>query len=828
MTTAPIPNGADPRSRELPDISGYALVQPLSRVEAGEVYEAVDEMLGRRVAIKLMHADAATDGTKVERFVSEARAMATVSSPHVVAVYQIGRHQGIPYIVMEHVEGHTLEARLASEGTLPVREALGYVRDCCLALQSAMAGGILHRDIKPANIVVVDGRAKLTEFGTARPADGSADLTAAGLVPDAMTYLAPERILGGAGDHRSDMYSLGATLYALLSGAPPFVRGNPVEVLNAHLEETAPSLVSVLPGLDPRISTLATQLLAKKPEERPQSYDDLLRRIEPLLQEGVGAAPPSSLSDPFAAVSSSVRGNDPFGAADPFADDDNGGAGPVGEPTGVMGTLKQMSIVDICHMLDMGKKDAEIDLSSIEGTTGELCFLEGQVVFCTFGTLAGEEAFYAVAARKEGFFRIHYGRRPTRNNVSAPTAFLVLEAMRRLDEQERGGQADDPDFAAFLAGDSDIVKAPPASSPTTGLPPDVAFDAFDAGAAALDAPPLVQGALLPAAPPTFAAPPFASPSAKAPGLAPAMSPAAGAPSAVRPAARPAARMAPRGAPIARSAASAPPPPRPPAPASSPVSEALAATHVAPLAAPAPPATPRVETVASSKAAGHPSVPATSAPSRGRQLAVAAVLVVVLATLAIGFTWLRQPSLERIDGGEAAEVLAQLDAIAPAERTLRDELWRGHALVQLGRQQEAYGAYGAAAKLGELDERALGLAFAALGEPNPAAALDLLGDQRSDAVTKRLLERTLDESWAVRRNALQALGERGAKERANFEAIAIKDLLTGPSCVQRRIGLLDLEKYGRSENAREAFQQALSRKATDNACMARDLERLSPK
>src|SRR5690606_23959380 len=188
---------------------------------AGRVFAARDEALGRTVAIKVLHPQVANDPKNVERFLREARAMATISSPHVASIYQVGQHRKVPFIVMEYLEGQNLEQRLQKDGRIPVAEALTYVRDCGLALKAADAAGLVHRDVKPANILVIDGRAKLTDFGTARPVDGSADMTVEGQIAGTATFMAPERVTGKGDDKRADIYSLGATLYCLIAGEPP-------------------------------------------------------------------------------------------------------------------------------------------------------------------------------------------------------------------------------------------------------------------------------------------------------------------------------------------------------------------------------------------------------------------------------------------------------------------------------------------------------------------------------------------------------------------------------------------------------------------------------
>jgi serine/threonine-protein kinase len=312
-------------------IGGYRLEKIIGTGGAGRVYAARDEALGRSVAIKLLHPQLARDAKNRERFQREARAMATVRSPHVAAVYSIGEERGMPYIVMEYFPGENLEQRLKSAGRLRVEEALVYARDCALALQAADGAGIVHRDVKPANIVVKDGRAVLTDFGLARPMDGSANMTVEGEIAGTAMFMSPDRITGQGDDRRADIYSLGATLYCLIAGRPPFESPSPMDVIAAHINEQPQPLNERAPGTSPKVAALVTRMMEKEPAARQQDYDQLIAEMTTLIDGGGEVdrglveeptevhseeAPTPPRPSPTSAEQRLAQANDPFGAND--------------------------------------------------------------------------------------------------------------------------------------------------------------------------------------------------------------------------------------------------------------------------------------------------------------------------------------------------------------------------------------------------------------------------------------------------------------------------------------------------------------------------------
>jgi eukaryotic-like serine/threonine-protein kinase len=201
------------------------------------VYRAFDQTLERRVAIKLMHREIASDSDQLERFRREARAVAQLSHPNVVAVIDAGEDGGRPYIVFEYVEGETLKDRVERMGRLPLDEAIAYAIEVGRGLAVAHARMLVHRDVKPQNVLIdPEGRAKVTDFGIARSLESDGGLTKTGRVLGTTDYVSPEQAMGREVDARSDIYSLGVLLFEMLTGDPPFEAETLVGVAMKHLQ----------------------------------------------------------------------------------------------------------------------------------------------------------------------------------------------------------------------------------------------------------------------------------------------------------------------------------------------------------------------------------------------------------------------------------------------------------------------------------------------------------------------------------------------------------------------------------------------------------------
>ena len=256
----------------------YCLVGRIGVGGMGEVWEADDTVLGRRVALKVLVQELADDSRATRRFVREARATAKLTHPNVTRVYDFGRDGGVPYLVMELLEGDTLADRLAG-GPLPPAEAARIGAAVADALDAAHSQGIIHRDIKPSNVLLTPaGEVKVMDFGIAAAADETHSTTGRGLYGTA-AYVSPERAAGQAATPAADVYSLGAVLYELLTGRPPFLGDSPVLVVRAHLHERPRPVRELAPWVPARLADACEAALAKDPAQRPSSAAALAIRL---------------------------------------------------------------------------------------------------------------------------------------------------------------------------------------------------------------------------------------------------------------------------------------------------------------------------------------------------------------------------------------------------------------------------------------------------------------------------------------------------------------------------------------------------------------------
>jgi eukaryotic-like serine/threonine-protein kinase len=247
------------------------------------VYLALDQTLERRVAIKLMHREIASDSDQLERFRREARAVAQLSHPHIVGVIDAGEDEGRPYIVFEYVEGETLKDRIRRMGRLPVDEAIAYAIEISRALGSAHTRHIVHRDVKPQNVLIdLEGSAKVTDFGIARTLDQDG-LTADGRVLGTTDYVSPEQALGHDVNGQSDIYSLGVVLFEMLTGDVPFHGENQVSVAMKHVREDMPDLQSRRPEASATLASVLDRMTDKDLRRRYPDVPTLVADLEEAL-----------------------------------------------------------------------------------------------------------------------------------------------------------------------------------------------------------------------------------------------------------------------------------------------------------------------------------------------------------------------------------------------------------------------------------------------------------------------------------------------------------------------------------------------------------------
>jgi len=277
----------------------YEIVAPIGAGGMGEVYKARDSRLGREVAVKVLPADVAADQDRLRRFEVEARAASALNHPNILAIYDVGIDQRVPFLVMELLEGRTLAERLGG-GPLPVATCIDYATQMAQGLAAAHAKGIVHRDFKPDNVFITsDGRVKILDFGLARQSvalgsDGATALptreytpgTGAGVILGTVGYMSPEQARGEPADARSDIFAFGCVIYEMLSGRRAFAGGSAVETLHAILKEEPPRLGDTALSIPGSLAETVSRCLDKRPEARFASALDLV-----LALRGVSARP---------------------------------------------------------------------------------------------------------------------------------------------------------------------------------------------------------------------------------------------------------------------------------------------------------------------------------------------------------------------------------------------------------------------------------------------------------------------------------------------------------------------------------------------------------
>ena len=269
----------------------------------GEVYRARDTRLNRSVALKVLSPSFTTDADRLARFAQEARTMALLNHPNIVAVYDVGSQSGLPFVVSELLHGATLRRRLR-EGALSVRAALAYALEIAGGLVAAHGVGVVHRDLKPENVFLTrDNRVKILDFGLAKcrhetlgpPTSDSAKSTQPGVLLGTVGYMSPEQVRGHTTDHRSDIFSVGVMLHEMISGAAPFRGDSAIETMYAILREETPSLQDHAGSVPEEVEEVVGHCLEKNPDDRFQSATDLAFALQ-LVRRFTPAARPRNRS----------------------------------------------------------------------------------------------------------------------------------------------------------------------------------------------------------------------------------------------------------------------------------------------------------------------------------------------------------------------------------------------------------------------------------------------------------------------------------------------------------------------------------------------------
>jgi serine/threonine protein kinase len=281
-------------------VGEYEIQSLLGAGGMGEVYRARDLRLRRDVAIKVLPSFVSSNPDRLRRFEQEATAAAALNHPNILAVYQMGTHDGAPYLVSELLEGETLR-ELIKRGPLAVRKAIDHTMQIAHGLAAAHEKNIVHRDLKPENLFVTkDGRLKILDFGLAKlmqPQPGSEHSAATlegetepGVVMGTVGYMAPEQVRGQAADHRADIFAFGAIFYEMLSGKRAFQKSTSPETMTAILNEYPPEISTVVPNIPPALQRVVHRCFEKNPQQRFQSASDLAFALEALSDSGVSTS----------------------------------------------------------------------------------------------------------------------------------------------------------------------------------------------------------------------------------------------------------------------------------------------------------------------------------------------------------------------------------------------------------------------------------------------------------------------------------------------------------------------------------------------------------
>jgi len=823
-------------------VGAHPVVRLMGVSAAGRVYECRDGLspppeAGRSLVVTVLHPVLAVTPAQRQRLRDDTERLKTIPSPYVARTLELGEHDGAVFIARELVGGEDLQSRLDRDGGIPMKEALRYARDVAKGLRAAAALGVVHGDLRPARLIVDGRRLKVVDFGLLPPVDALAGLVAHSRHAPAAGpagFIAPEVGRGGPGDLRADLYSLGCTLFALLTGGPPFVEDRHEALVDAHVRAAPPRLSTRLAGVPPSLDALVDALLLKVPAARPSSWDEAIARIEAALDDVVAlpSALPESLTSPPTSPTSTtpptvlptdktiVRrveapAQSPAAPAPPMTDPFNDPFAAVpsdenvvrGVPTGVVGSLKQMNVVEIVQSLELGRKTAVVEVQPALGPRGTFACQAGRVVHATCGAASGDEAFFALVGVKDGFFRIHYGNDAPPANITAPTQFLVLEALRRIDEA-----------ASSPAPPSTSPSPPSMPAPFPLSPPSSPFSM----------PPSVP------ARPAMQPAPFMAPGQSTAGMdfdAPTMALPTVDPEHTDPAGRPA-------------------PPSPSPPSSSPVSAAPPSSSTRTGGAVGAPGVDDLVADLRELGRGIARGPAllgeawaravdrivgAGTPTRERlrealRRPLALVVIVVVIALGVlvvatsGRAFRLEAALQGIAEGRAAAVLKELDGVPEAARDGGWHLARGHALAALAAPSpppdEALAAWREAATRKTVDARALEGTLERL-VAGSEAALDVLAVWPDDGIIARLRGLLGHEDWLTRQAARRALQERALFSDADADAFGILDLTRGQTCPQRKQGLELLRERGSSAEALRAIEEA-GQKRDENACLSREV------
>jgi serine/threonine protein kinase len=282
-----------PQLQLMGDLGPYRLIRLLGQGGMGKVFLAEDPQLHRLVVLKAMKPELVADEQVQQRFLREARAAASIHHDHIVPIYHIGQDRGLPFLIMPYLPGQTLLDRLRRSEPLTLGTIVRLARQLALGLAAAHEQGLVHRDIKPSNVWLEapTGRARIMDFGLARPAVDKSQITQKGIIVGTLEFMSPEQAEDEPLDARSDLYSFGVVLYQVCTGRLPIQEPTFARMLAALTTKTPPSVQELCPNMPPEINDLIAQMLAKDPAQRPASARAVVDRLDAIQRQLTARSP---------------------------------------------------------------------------------------------------------------------------------------------------------------------------------------------------------------------------------------------------------------------------------------------------------------------------------------------------------------------------------------------------------------------------------------------------------------------------------------------------------------------------------------------------------
>lgn len=422
-----------PQFPEIGDTLGkFLITEVLGQGSSAKVFKALHKTLRIPVALKILLVNPQDDSSAVSASLqAEAQLLAQLSHPNILRVMDFDTHQCWPYIVLEYLEGLTLQELIQQSGRVQPAKALSIIEGAVEGLAHATARGVIHRDVKPANILVSkDGQAKVADLGIAKIVDNFSKKNPSpdSLILGTPAYISPEQIEGhDQVDFRSDMYSIGATLYHAISGQLPFPSPNIFAMMKRHVEEDAIPLQTLCPTVSTPLSQFVERLMAKKASKRFASYTELreeLRKLPEIAQD----------NNALLIGSSHLSRLEPNASPIPIVTSSQHGLMSSSSVASISGSLGQTSIAEIIQFLQLTNKSGTLRITSTE-LNAEIGFYEGNAMHAEYGPCMGKEAFYEIVSLGEGSFYFIENEAVKFRSLTDSTMSLLVEGMRRIDEK---------------------------------------------------------------------------------------------------------------------------------------------------------------------------------------------------------------------------------------------------------------------------------------------------------------------------------------------------------------------------------------------------------